>query len=126
MPGQDRSTVRWLARGGLLVYWLVMFAATHLPPPAILVAVDVSDTWQHFVAYAGFGGLIGLLFATRNRRWLMAAWVITVSYAIVDEWSQGFVGRTPELKDWLADVAGATCGLLLGLLVIGLWKRGRP
>ena len=53
MPGQDRSTVRWLARGGLLVYWLVMFAATHLPPPAILVAVDRVDEFRS--AYESLG-----------------------------------------------------------------------
>lgn len=85
----------------------------------------VPDTWQsdplslsaHFLEYAV---LAVLLWMAARRTPLLAAYaglaalLIAVLYAASDEWHQGFVpGRVPDVRDWLADAAGALVALWL-------------
>jgi VanZ family protein len=47
-----------------------------------------------------------------------SALAVLVLYAALDEWLQGFIGRSAALTDWLADVLGAV--LVLAVLE---WRR---
>src|SRR5512142_450594 len=52
------------------------------------------------------------------------AWLITALYGAVDEFHQSLVpNRTPSISDWLVDLAGATCALLI--LRAWLWHARR-
>jgi VanZ family protein len=83
----------------------------------------VPDTWQgdplsllaHCLEYAVLALLLWMA-ARRTpllapRAWL-AALLIALVYAASDEWHQAFVpGRVPDVRDWLADAAGALVAL---------------
>lgn len=61
--------------------------------------------------------------AQRSPRVLLLAWVLTVLYALSDEWHQSFVpGRHPALEDALGFDAG---GAALALLFVFFWKGKR-
>ena len=50
--------------------------------------------------------------------WHVVLLAIGCTYGALDEWYQSFVpGRTPEIADWLADVAGVFLGCLIVALV---------
>ena len=50
--------------------------------------------------------------------WLLIG--IGALYGATDEWHQGFVSeRSPDLGDWVADVAGVTVGYVAMLLLLG-------
>jgi VanZ family protein len=96
------------------VYWLAIFAATHLPGQS-LPSVG-SDKLYHVVAFGGLGLLLSAVMSLRFRHARSHAMVvlsIALLYAVLDEWSQQFVaGRNPDVKDFIAD----SCGTLLGLV----------
>ena len=98
----------------LVVYWLTLFIATHIPPPRVQ-SVTVSDKTMHFVAYAGLAFLLAWAVLATRPTWgrLIMVLLITISYGAVDEALQLMVpGRYGDLGDWVADVAGAVCGLV--------------
>lgn len=114
--------LRWCrALGPLLaVYWLVMFAATHLPQAA-MPQTTLGDKTEHFIAY----GVLGFLLATwlalakpRVRHPMIIALAITLIYAAVDELTQPIVNRHADLRDWLADAIGAALGVLAASLLL--------
>lgn len=105
----------------LVLYWLVLFTSTHVPIPPIpswAVAPALSDKILHFTAF-----LVLMFFfwfainPDQKVNWRKAAvwWIlfIVVSYGALDEWTQGFVGRTTDVKDFAFDFAGAFTGLIL-------------
>ena len=52
----------------------------------------------------------------KNAFWAV---LLAVGYGVTDEWHQSFVpGRTPELRDLLADAVGST----FGAGVVWLWS----
>ena len=53
-------------------------------------------------------------------------YVIAATYGVVDELTQAFVGRTPDIKDWVADLMGATMGSVSAGVVCAayaLWRN---
>jgi len=110
------SSKIWSA--ALAGYWLILFAATHLPRdfPAVPPQQRV-DKLVHLAAFA----LLAWLLATAWQRsagrltgsHLRAAWLAIVLYAAVDEWTQPWVGRCGSPADWLADATGAAVGLIV-------------
>jgi len=57
---------------------------------------------------AEFGLFLFLAWKATGRR-LLAAWILTVTFAIGDEWHQAFVPtRDPSLLDITADLVGAS------------------
>lgn len=118
----------------LVVYWLTIFAGTHLPREiaeeemARLEAFKLNDKSLHFIAYFGLGLLIGWALPARfglSQR-LAIAIAIGITYAAFDEWSQRFVeGRVPGLDDFIADAAGFLAGLLLYLGLRQAWSSRR-
>ncbi len=109
-------------------YWLVIFAATHVPlPPRELPATQL-DKLVHAVMYAGFAFLIAWNGSARGWRRGPTALVVlagTALYGVLDELSQIPVGRSAELADWLADLAGGVLGLAAFWLVAAVVRR-RP
>ena len=86
----------------------------------------------HFGLFAGFGVAIAARYATSEaarrspqRALGMVALAIWV-FAAATEIGQGWVdGRDPELLDWLANMAGAVFGLLLGSTALRWLLSGR-
>ncbi|MBI3866143.1 MAG: VanZ family protein [Planctomycetia bacterium] len=100
----------------LSAYWLALFTATHIPYVPRELDLPGGDKSQHLVAYAGLAFLLALRqwygsSPTWKRAWTVLG--IVAVYGIVDELTQIPVGRTAEVLDWLADVAGAVGGLAL-------------
>ena len=102
----------------LLVYWPGVFVLAHIPIPQLVYKAQVSDKSLHFLAYLV---LVFLLWSAispdRKVNWRKAAtwWVlfVVVWYGAVDEWLQSYVGRSCDVTDFLADLAGTFAGLIL-------------
>jgi VanZ family protein len=103
----------------LTVYWLAMFVATHIPQVPQDLPMPGGDKGMHFAAYA----ILALIVSMRCKLgaawcWKAAAQIFAVIaiYGIFDELTQIPVGRHADVLDWLADIAGTVCGLLLAAL----------
>lgn len=115
MSSARRYPIIWIA---LAIYWLGLFIATHLPPRHI-PPVPVSDKIEHFTGFAILAILLSIAIGRRVQpRAFAVVLAICLIYAALDEWTQPFVGRTCDLKDWLADGGGAIVGSLIGLIII--------
>lgn len=122
----------WARRGSgilLLIYLTALITGTHLPHPEELIAIEGNDKWLHFGAYFGLAFLMATRLQTLRpitRSALMAIWSLAAFTGIIDELTQMLPGinRHCEFADWLADIAGAACGLgVWWLLHDGLTKR---
>lgn len=104
----------------LVAYWLLIFTGTHLPRVDLPTSISMSDKVYHFVAYAGLSFLLcwALPTATSSRyHHLSIAWAVSLCYGIFDELTQLLVrGRSAEFMDFVADVLGASFGLLAYLI----------
>jgi VanZ family protein len=138
---QRWSRAKWLALV-LSLYWLTIFAATHLPLRTVrlkhvryLGSLVLDSQFLDKVAHAGaFAGLAFLLTwlgrAAGGRGWKLFAGVfgLAAAYGALDELTQALVrDRTPDVQDWLADMAGTGLGMI-GFVVVRrtyLWMRGR-
>lgn len=80
------------------------------------------DDVVHAVLYAVLGWLVGTALWASGRRGPAAfavALVAIAAFAGLDEVHQRWMpGRVPAMSDWLADVVGATIGLLAGMLAM--------
>jgi VanZ family protein len=110
----------------LVLYWPAIFTLTHIPiPRSPLFEVHISDKALHFIAYFI---LVFLLWFAINPNtkvsWRKpAAWwilFVVVWYGVFDEWLQGYVGRDPDVMDFLADLSGSVTALIL-LSVLNFW-----
>jgi len=109
----------------LLVYWPSLFVLAHVPIPRVVRQADVSDKTLHVLAYFI---LVFLLWGTiqpyQRVNWRKATvWLIlavVVWYGAVDEWLQGYTGRSPDVKDFAADLIGAGASLIL-LTLLSFW-----
>jgi VanZ family protein len=109
----------------LAVYWPTLFVLTHIPVPEIARESQMSDKIMHFLAYMGLMMLIWLVinpYARVNWRKPRVYWIlaIVVWYGVIDEVLQHFTGRSANVFDFLADLAGAVIGLLV-LTVLSFW-----
>ncbi|MCO6437439.1 MAG: VanZ family protein [Phycisphaerae bacterium] len=98
-------------------YWLLIFVLTHTPlAPGTVPTTWLFDKPIHAAMYAGLAFLLVRFLAGTRRgysvRTYFTCFLIVAVYGVFDEWSQGFVDRTPSVLDWLADLAGAILGLL--------------
>jgi len=109
----------------LLVYWPSLFVLGHMPIPKLVRQADMSDKGLHALAYFI---LVFLLWGTvrpyERVNWRKATvWLIlalVVWYGVMDEWLQGYTGRSPDVKDFAADVIGAGASLVL-LTLVSFW-----
>ena len=132
-PSQQRpfETVMAVIRATSIllgVYWLAIFAATHLPGQS-LPSVG-SDKLYHVIAFGGLGLLLSAVMSLRvrdARTHAVLVLSIALLYALLDEWSQQFVaGRHPDVKDFVADACGTLLGLVSFWLVRLMFTSARP
>ena len=109
------SARRWLPPAMWAALILVL---TSIPsPPDAPGGVPHLDKVVHFVLYAGLGWLFTRALGTRTRRAIALAVFAMAIFAAVDEWHQQFFARDPAIPDWIADVLGASAGMLVALRV---------
>ena len=110
-----------------------IFAASSIPDLGELPG-GVSPDFGHFVGYALLGGLLARAFADGRAAGLTNraagfAWIGSAFYGATDEFHQSFVpGRTPDVNDWLVDIAGAAAAILVCralAMAIGRWRQSR-
>ena len=130
MPSHGATAPLRRFRNVLILYWLVMFLASHVKLRDTVEVFHVRDKVLHFVAYAGLAFLAAayLRFRKGGIGWLdvVGVWTLAVSYGVLDEITQIPVGRTADPLDWLADAAGAAAGLLTFFAVRRFVMPGRP
>jgi VanZ family protein len=99
---------RYLITGILAVTWLAALTATHVPQESV-PNMGMSDKNLHLYGFLGLGGIFWITLAAygirRNSRVLMVICIVTI-YAALDESTQGWVNRNPDVVDWTFDVLG--------------------
>ena len=110
--GSWRSVAAWA--GLILIATSVPLADIGLKTPA-----SWADKAVHGALYLVLGGLVGVALAVRGRSgvgaWLLALLSLAV-FAALDEAHQTWLPqRVASASDWVADVIGATLGLVLGM-----------
>ncbi len=112
MPDEPLARrIRWP-----MLWAAVILTLTSLPGSVIpsAHAVPNADKIVHFALYAVFGALLLRARAAGSSTTIIARVLIAVAvFAAIDEWHQQFVpGRDMDVVDWVADMAGATTGIL--------------
>ena len=103
----------------LLIYWPTIFILAHIPIPQLVRKAGVSDKSIHLIAYLLLVFLLWFAISHDNKvDWRRAAawWIllVTVLYGVIDELLQGVVaGRSCDVRDFVADLAGVLIGLIL-------------
>lgn len=98
-----------------VIFWLS--SQPLLPAVSLLPAWLRHDWLHHGTAFGGLAVLLLRALAGGDPRrvgpaLLLTAWAAATVYGITDEWHQSFVpGRTTDLRDVLADSAGAALAL---------------
>jgi VanZ family protein len=116
--------------GPAVLVMAVLFAASSASDTSAVPAV-FSDTLLHLGGYAALGltvfrALADARFEHVTPARAVAAVLLCILYGVSDEFHQSFVpGRTPDVKDLVADGAGAALGTLALLLLKTLWLRTR-
>lgn len=118
---------RLLLWGPVVAYMALIFWESSLPSAPL--PGGVSDKVAHAGGYALLGALVGRAVAggfpapLDARRVLMSI-AIAGLYGASDEWHQSFVpGRTADVADLAADLAGASAAVLLVWACGILWPR---
>ena len=109
----------------LAAYWIALVIGTHLPADQMPNTFSTADKALHIVAYAG---LTILLAFTIYRTAPVKFWEFYLFFGLslfgaLDEYTQGFVGRMPDVLDWVADVFGIGLGLAGFLFAMSWWKN---
>lgn len=107
-----RSWWIWVA------YWVLLFVVMHIPIDRdVRMPIEHGDKIGHMLGYFLLTWLGGRrLTAAGGKRHSNALFVwgaIYLGYAALDEWLQGFVGRTASFADWCGDVVGILMATLL-------------
>lgn len=103
--------------GHLFFLWLLLsFTLTHIPIPETGDGLPHVDKLTHVVIYAVLTLLLLLWWNKKeqvktNSSFLV--FIVLLVYALVDEYLQSFVGRTPDIRDIVADIVGIVIGWLL-------------
>ena len=102
----------------LLIYWPGLFVLTHIPVPEQVRQAGVADKNLHFVSYLILVFLLWFAISPdkkvrwrKSRVWWVAAAII--AYGVIEEVVQGYVGRSYDLIDLVADAVGTVAGLVL-------------
>lgn len=123
------SLQRKIAAVALVLYWPTLFVFAHIPIPQVVREANVSDKSLHFLGYLV---LVYLFWFTVhgdvkvNWRSIAPWWILAAMalYGVFDEWSQNFVvGRTCDVRDFMADSVGIIGGLVL-FSVVTFWSAG--
>lgn len=91
---------------------IAILAATSWPSPPAMP--NQSDKLVHFASYALLGAALAWTAGTRTMRHALLWVAVATLFGAADEWHQQFIpGRRTDVRDWLADTAGAVTGLSL-------------
>ena len=108
--------LRLLAWAPPLALMALIFALSSQPDPSPELTRALSDKVLHALAYGTLAALLYPALRTSGlagRRAALLAAGLAALYGASDEWHQSFVpGRSSEVLDWVADVAGAAAGAL--------------
>jgi VanZ family protein len=108
-----RRTVRRLFRIAFYAAGALVAAAS-LVPSATLPPASIGDKVEHMIAYA----VLGLLGAASSERGIMRLILGLAVFGLAIELLQSFSpGRSPDLLDLAADIAGAVVGCGLAILL---------
>ena len=102
----------------LVLYWPTLFILAHIPIPQFVRQAHVSDKSLHFLAYLILIFLLWFTISPDKKVSLRRAaiwWVflVMIVYGAADEVTQGYVGRSCDIKDFAADLVGVFTGLIL-------------
>ena len=90
------------------------FVTTHLPPADLGFVPKVKDTVLHFTGFTALGILTVWSTGGASRAITLRCLGLSVFglavYGVFDETTQPYFGRSCELSDWAADLAGAMAG----------------
>lgn len=117
VAGRRGAFWRWFPAA---VYALAIFVASSIPAQSLsgLSSLWDFDKLLHGIAFAGFAAL---LMRALGRFWPAVA--LAAAWGGLDELHQHFTpGRSSDVKDFLADVAGALVGAFLVMLVARVAK----
>ena len=125
-PWYDTPAAHWLA----VALWMGLifaFSAQSRLPSAPQPWLDfLFKKSAHFAVFAMLAALLWRAFEWRPRAWIWA-WLLTVIYAISDEWHQSFVpGRQVSALDLTADTLGVAAGYGLALSLRRRRAGSRP
>ena len=115
MTGASRR-MKAIAWATVAVYVLVALCLTHMPKPPTELTANFRDKTLHSVGYFLYGGVLycaaGLSFP--RFRWLTLTVVLGLAiWAALDEITQGYFHRDPDVLDWLADMRGVLVAVVL-------------
>jgi len=111
----QRRSLRWIA---FFLYALLLLSLSSIPGPKLPQEISrVNDKLLHATAYSGAGLLARR--AVGSTPWAVAA--VALLGALDENYQRLIPGRTPDPRDWAADVAGG----FLGALLAGLLERWR-
>ena len=109
----------------LLIYWPGLFVLTHIPIPDLARRSGMSDKMMHVLAYMALVFLWWFSISPykkvdwrKVKVWLALA--VMVWYSAFDEWLQGHIGRSADVRDFYANLAGVLCGLVI-LSIFSFW-----
>ena len=97
------------------VLTVAMLWPINQPPPA----PDGSDKIVHFLAFAA----LAFPLARTGRFGLTPVFVVASAFGGLIEVMQPSFGRSSDMQDWIADIAGVALGIMLALLYRRLRKH---
>jgi VanZ family protein len=110
--------------------WAVLILiATTVPLTDVVMRAPVSwlDKLVHGALYLVLGWLVGRELCASGRRSVGAGMLAVAAlalFSLLDEWHQRWLpGRVASVGDWSADIAGATIGLIVSMI---MWNALRP
>jgi len=113
----SRSTLATLCKIVLSLYWLALFAATHIPPTWRMIPREVNDKLEHFSGFMLLAFLVAVTWQLSagilTSRHLWIVWFVLLAYVALDEITQIPVHRDCDYRDWIVDATGAAAGILL-------------
>jgi VanZ family protein len=108
----DRTRISYWQLSAAAGWTILMIIGSSIPSiPREVAPLFAYDKILHFIEYAGFAWLWGLLARAafpgmlRGRIWLMII-LLGAVWGALDEVYQGMIGRSRDPFDWVADTVG--------------------
>ena len=128
-----RRLVGWRRWSGplLWIYLIAQLIGTHIPHPESLLPSHTNDKLLHFGLYFGLVCLAATRYSINKEvtcRIIFGIWGAAALLGALDEVTQTIRGinRHADVADWIADICGAACGLLVWHIVRRAMARAMP
>ena len=99
----------------LSVWWVFSFIITHMTIPEGAQGPPHIDKIVHILIYTALAFLLSLWLRKRHQvkqKQVILIFLILLTYSVLDEFLQGFTGRTPDMRDISANIVGVIIGLV--------------